>query len=186
MKWNPTSKSWEVSLRLHPQDLENAMQVETNRASIETSKTKATAVEKIGIEDKEFDGAVLEFIESHLFLQRTPTAMTHKELTALMELNRYSKRADAAEQRSRLKWIGKEQEKGWIWLHLEMTPPTIDPVSQKLWLIHDVLIDHVARQENTMAVDPTVNTKFSLQFKSDTTIQEFKQPVGSGATQATR
>lgn len=175
MTWNTESERWEVSLRLHPQDLELAM----NR---EASLATPSLGQKFSVEDSDFPANATLYINQHLFLRRTAFITTLNELTAILqsEANEVSK-ADATEKshpdvnRSQLKWIGMEQEKGWLWIHMEMESPVWNAEKEKLWMINELLLDHVPRQENTMAVDPVLQAKFSMQFKKDQRIRELSR-----------
>ena len=165
MKWNAQSKVWEVSLRLHPQDLEGAI----NKEQLQNG-SKA----KVGIDDDCFADLATQYLSSHFFLRRTPLAMNKEEFTAIVGSHSKS-REGADSDTSKLKWIGNEQERGWLWIHLELTPPTVDAERQKLWFVHSLLIANVDRQENTMAIDPVASEKFSLQFRKGLEFQEMKR-----------
>ena len=166
MKWNESSKRWEVSLRLHPQDLELAMHLDHAKANPSDPK-------KFSTEDTDFPEHAIEYINQHLFLRRSPTAMTQKELQAVLnaEASSASKSEETRSLRSASTWVGMEQERGWLWIHLELEQPQI-LANEKLWMNNSLLLDHVARQENTMSVDPGTQAKFSMQFKKDEFLRE--------------
>ena len=164
MKWNAKSKVWEVSLRLHPQDLEAAI----NKELFQDGRTN-----KVGIDDEGFSGVATQYLSSHFFLRRTPQAMNKEEFKAIMGSNSKARVAVDSDS-STLTWIGKEQEKGWLWIHLELTPPNLDAERQKLWFVHSLLIASVERQENAIAIDPVSSDKFSLQFRTGLEFQEMK------------
>ena len=165
MKWNADSKVWEVSLRLHPQDLE---------AAINREQFQDGFANKIGIDDDGFSDMAIKYLGAHFFLRRTPKAMNKEEFQAIIGSD--SKRQERVDSdKSEIKWIGKEQERGWLWIHLELTPPTLDADRQKLWLVHNLLIANVERQENTIAIDPVASKKFSLQFRTGLEFQEMKR-----------
>ena len=72
--------------------------------------------------------------------------------------------------RSSLKWIGMESERGWIWIYLEMYPPRLEAAkSSRDWLVHQLFLETVERQENSVVIYPQPRTtsakKYSLQFK---------------------
>lgn len=182
MKWNTESKVWEVSLRLHPQDLELAMTNEMFAGDV---------TKKVSTEDSEFPAQVTEYLGRHFFLRKTPKAMNEVELDAILRaelktelsLQSQPKKGGSAEnessgkpkpERSAVQWVGMEQEKGWLWLHIEVSPPTFEPSREKLWLVHRLLLESVGRQENTISVDPTDSKKFSLQFQQGASFREFK------------
>jgi hypothetical protein len=164
MKWNAKSKVWEVSLRLHPQDLEVAIDKEL----VTDGRTN-----KIGMDDEGFAGVATQYLSSHFFLRRTPQAMNKEEFKAILGSKSKSLEAFDSDS-STLKWIGTEQERGWLWIHLELTPPNLDAERQKLWFVHSVIIASVDRQENTIAIDPVASAKFSLQFRTGLEFQEMK------------
>ena len=164
MKWNAKSKVWEVSLRLHPQDLE---------AAIDKELFKDARTNKVGMDDEGFSDVATQYLTSHFFLRRTPQALNKDEFKAIMGSNPKSREAFDSDS-STLKWIGKEQERGWLWIHLELTPPSLDAERQKLWFVHSLLIASVERQENTIAIDPVASEKFSLQFRTGLEFQEMK------------
>lgn len=165
MKWNADSKVWEVSLRLHPQDLEAAINREQFQDGI---------ANKIGIDDDGFSDMAIKYLGEHFFLRRTLQAMNKEEFQAIVGADT-KLRETVDSDSSKLKWIGKEQERGWLWIHFEMTPPTLDAERQKLWFVHNLLIANVERQENTIAIDPVASKKYSLQFRTGLEFQEMKR-----------
>jgi len=166
MKWNAESKVWEVSLRLHPQDLETA--ISKDRFIDQPGK-------KISIDDEDFPEIAMEYLKRHFFLRSSPLAMNKEEFKAILRSQSARKAGEESpKEQSTLKWVGKEAERGWLWIHLELTQPTIVPERQKLWFVHRLLIDSVERQENTIAIDPTASKKFSLQFRTGEEFQEMK------------
>ena len=169
MKWNVESKVWEVSLRLHPQDLELAISKERFRDQ---------PGKKISIDDEDFQEAAIEYLNRHFFLRSSPLAMNKEEFKAILHSQTKEKeREDSPVDQSTLKWVGKESEKGWLWIHFELTQPTVDLERQKIWFVHRLLVQSVERQENTIAIDPTVSKKFSLQFRLGEEFQELKPTV---------
>ena len=172
MKWNQKAGAWEVSLRLHPQDLEAAMTSDLFRN--DPSK-------KVSAEDRNFPELAQKYLSQCFFIRRTPLAMSLEETMAALtdERSSDSKSNQAGEipaDRSTLKWVGTEQEKGWLWIHFEMKPPETKKGEHKLWLVHRVLLEHVVRQENTVSIDPAVSSKFALQFKKGEDVREMTSP----------
>jgi len=166
MKWNAESKVWEVSLRLHPQDLETAISKE--RFVNQPGK-------KISIDDEDFPEVAMEYLNRHFFLRISPLALNQEEFKAILRSQSARKAGEESpREQSTLKWVGKEAERGWLWIHLELNQPTIEPERQKIWFVHRLLIDSVERQENTIAIDPTASKKFSLQFRIGEEFQEMK------------
>lgn len=161
MKWNSQSNSWEVSLRLHPQDLEKAL-------SAERSKDKPN--ERVSVDDDGFSDLATKYLGSRFFVRRTPHAMNAEEFSAILQ----SETKPDPELVSSIQWVGMEQERGWLWIHLELTQPSVQPEQHKLWFVHRILLDAVERQENTIAIDPTRTEKYSLQFRSGLEFQEMK------------
>jgi len=161
MKWNSQSNSWEVSLRLHPQDLEKAL-----------SEARSTEKpnERVSVDDDGFSDLATKYLGSRFFVRRTPQAMNAEEFRAILQ----SETKPEPELVSSIKWVGMEQERGWLWIHLELTQPSVQPEQHKLWFVHRVLLDTVERQENTIAIDPTRTEKYSLQFRSGLEFQEMK------------
>ena len=166
MKWNLDAKVWEVSLRLHPQDLETAMS---------ESLFKEEPSKRVSIDDGGFPDLATKYLSSNFFVRRTPLVMTNKEFKESLRSKSKPTTIEEGEQvESVLKWIGMERERGWLWIHFEMTQPSVQAETQKLWFVHRLLLDTVARQENTIAIDPTATKKFSLQFRSGEEFQEMK------------
>lgn len=175
MKWNTEAKVWEVSLRLHPQDLEKAMNAELQ---------KAQRTQQITIDDDGFPELATNYLASHFYVRRCPLAMNNEEFNAILRSSKatswtttdFNQNANGNSDRdqSSLKWIGMEQERGWLWIHLELRQPNVQLEKQKLWMVNRILLDAVERQENTIAIDPVLNRKFSLQFRSAEEFQEMK------------
>ena len=175
MKWNAESNVWEVSLRLHPQDLEKAMNAELQ---------KAHRTEQVSIDDDGFPDLATNYLASHFYVRRSPLAMNNEEFNAILRSSKITSwitsvsaktsNEDSDRDRSTLKWIGMEQERGWLWIHIELTQPSIQLEKQKLWMVNRILLDSVERQENTIAIDPVLSRKFSLQFRTREEFQEMK------------
>lgn len=175
MTWNPREEIWEVSLRLHPQDLEKAL-------SNEWYRDKPS--QHVSIEDDNFPEIAKKYFGSHFFIRRSPAALKSAELKAILESSKSkswakmedtsTKKDEIDPEQSSLKWVGTEQERGWLWIHLELIAPRFDATRQKLWMVNRILVDSVERQENTVAIDPVTAKKFSLQFRSLEEFQEMK------------
>lgn len=170
MKWSSENQVWEVSLRLHPQDLETAMTADllaANRSS------------KVSIDESNFAELALPYFEKCFFLRRTPSAMNRDELASILkqdaqESERKESEHKESADRSSLKWIGMEQERGWLWIHLEMSQPKLESGRQKLWISNALLLSIVNKQENTISIQPDQGPKVSMQFRLGTEIQEMK------------
>ncbi|MEQ1830860.1 MAG: DUF6702 family protein [Pirellula sp.] len=163
MKWNTASERWEVSLRLHPQDLESAMS---------SALHGDQASKKVSTEDVDFPKLATKYLEQFFYVRRSPAAMKLSEIEAILKVEGQASEQEPKEDRSRLTWVGMEQERGWLWIHLEMQVPAVEPLKQKLWMVNRLLVHHVERQENTMAIDPSRGAKYSLQFKKDEEVRE--------------
>lgn len=175
MEWNDTDR-WEVALRVHPQDLEK-----------ELSKVVGKS---ISIEDQQFPQLVTNFLNDQFFVLRLPVDLVQQEVDqriseiskgALREAGTSATDKTATEEtsdvisredptRSRLKWIGMESERGWIWIYLEMYPPRLEATDRlRDWLVHQLFLETVERQENSVVIYPqprtTSSRKYSLQFK---------------------
>lgn len=170
MEWNDSDR-WEVALRVHPQDLER-----------ELSKVVGKS---ISIEDDSFPELVTDFLNGQFFIVRFPADLSRQELDErLSEMSKETQRkadinakVDAAEGttlqdpiRSYLKWVGIESERGWIWIYLELFPPRSESATgSRDWLVHQLFLETVERQENSVVIYPQPRTtstkKYSLQFK---------------------
>lgn len=166
MQWNANEGYWEVSLRMQPQDLEKAMSSEFG--------------EVISVEDRDFQERAVAYVNTQFFVWRRPESESLARVTdALAEIpsSRPGRTEDGnaawPEDRSQLKWVGMEQEKGWIWLHFEMVPPK-DAVACSNWLVHRIFLETVERQENSVSILPTRATRYSLQFKKGTPAQPMR------------
>ncbi|MBM3964500.1 MAG: hypothetical protein FJ308_05450 [Planctomycetes bacterium] len=170
MEWNGSDR-WEIALRVHPQDLEK-----------ELSKVVGKS---ISIEDDTFPGLVTDFLNGQFFIVRFSIDLSHQEIDErISEISKEAHseadtvtKADVAEgktlqdpTRSHLKWVGMESERGWIWIYLELFPPRSESVTESRdWLVHQLFLETVERQENSVVVYPQPRTnsarKYSLQFK---------------------
>jgi hypothetical protein len=162
MTWNAEAKHWEVSLRLHPQDLERSMKA-WRTSSLSPNSTPAeieAALKGCSVEDREFEELVVTFLDSQFFLRRAPIAMQKEELEKVVNSTKRE-----AKDFSKLKWVGREQEKGWLWIHLEMQPPEADLAVYRVWLCHQLFMEAVSRQENSVVIQPSKQIKYSLEYK---------------------
>lgn len=170
MEWNDSDR-WEVALRVHPQDLEKEL-------------SKAVG-KSISVEDEQFPQLVTDFLNDQFFVLRVPVDLGQQEIhqrnseiskgtlrgaesTTLTETADENHHKD--QTRSNLKWIGMESERGWVWIYLEMYPPRLERTNGlRDWLVHQLFLDTVERQENSVVIYPqprtTSSKKYSLQFK---------------------
>ncbi|MCE2785874.1 MAG: hypothetical protein LW699_13445 [Pirellula sp.] len=79
--------------------------------------------------------------------------------------------------RSTLQWVGMESERGWLWIHLELTPPVARGVESKMYLAHRIFLDRIEMQENTVAILHAPGNRGSLQFKKGESIKPLTAPV---------
>jgi hypothetical protein len=79
--------------------------------------------------------------------------------------------------RSTLQWVGMESERGWLWIHLELTPPVASGAESKMYLAHRIFLDRIAMQENTVAILHAPGSRSSLQFKKGEPIKPLNAPV---------
>ncbi len=144
MEWNQETLSWEVSLRIHPDDLQRAV-----------SRCAGERIElKLG---EESQPQVMSYLQSHFYLRSGDEGSNVRQLdsqgnstqASQSEASRVEGSDSAHTHRSTLKWHGSEMEKGWMWIYLELTPPqALGP----LHLVHEVLLDDVEKQSNTMVI----------------------------------
>jgi hypothetical protein len=168
MQWNATNKSWEVSIRLDPRDLESAMSVDFFWSPSD---------QKVSVTDDNFAELATRYLSQYFSIRRTPIATTAAELESLLkEKAAVPKPAESTDQ-SVISWVGMEPEQGWLWLHFEMSQPEVDESRHKLWLVHQLLLDTVANQENSILIDPRKSQRFSLQFRWGAAVREFKKPT---------
>ena len=168
MKWNQKADVWEVSIRLHPQDLESTLTAEL---------LKDQPTKKASVEDPDFPGLAQNYIQDNFFIRRTPLATKLSELNAILKSEgnidlTHSKAIEPYVDRSTLKWVGMEQERGWLWIHLELQQPAMVKGQHQLWFVNRLLLDQVDRQENTLSIDPTIGPKYALQFKKGEAVRE--------------
>jgi hypothetical protein len=136
--------------------------------------------EVISVEDRDFQERAVAYLNTQFFVWRRSESESLARVTdALAEIPspRPGRTEDGnaawPEDRSQLKWVGMEQEKGWIWLHFEMVPPK-DAVACSHWLVHRIFLETVERQENSVSILPTRATRYSLQFKKGTPAQPMR------------
>ena len=160
---------------MHPQDLEKALASELQ---------KVKSGKRVSIEDDDFPEVVTKYLNANFYVHRSAATMKRDEFKAILDslkeeswpkkLATPGKAKDENAPKSTLVWIGKEQEFGWLWMHLELTAPKVESDNEKLWMVNRILFDSVERQENTVAVDSVSNKKFKLQFRIDEEFQELK------------
>lgn len=164
MRWSPESSKWEVSLRMHPRDLELAI-ADANRKNISR-------------EDQDFSSHAIEFLENQFFLLSSPDTqdlkVLQKRISDLPPTKSLQQQDSTIGRRSRLEWVGMESERGWLWIHLEMTPPQSDGEKEPLYLVHRIFMDRIEAQENSVAILQTQTDRRSLQFKKGQSVKLFR------------
>jgi hypothetical protein len=160
MEWNAESGLWELSLRLHPQDLERAI----------TDARHAP----ISLEDIDFADKATEYLNDQFLIVRLPSSVELPEFNERLEKGNLQ--GENAEDRSHLKWIGMEQERGWLWIHFELQPPTSPLDGKRDWLVHRVFLDHIERQENSVRIQRG-KQRYSLQLKKGEPAQLMKESL---------
>lgn len=172
MAWNAQSKVWEVSLRLHPQDLERAMK-QWRISGVEKTLTdkELVALQKgCSVEDAEFEKVVVEFLQGEFFMLSMPKGATAGQVGERLAGKDFKASA------SRIEWVGKETEKGWLWLHFELVPPKLEAENSEYWLVHKLLIDIIEKQENSLSVQRNGKDKTALLFKKGETAHRLPPP----------
>lgn len=169
MTWNESSQVWEVAIRLHPLDLENAMSV--------------GAPKRRSIEDDDFPKQTMEYLKNQFFVVQAPKDLAEIDIQKQIAAPE-TKETTPTEKpvapwlsenhRSTLEWVGMEQERGWLWIYVEMKFPKPNPDQSKLWFVNRLLIDHVDKQENSLLLDSVTKPKYSLQFKKDEWVKALK------------
>jgi hypothetical protein len=156
MEWNSEQRCWEVSLRLHPQDLERALARENGAP--------------VSIDDRDFQDKATPFLNRHFAILHAPESISSKDLLTAIE------RDEKLFPQSELRWIGMEPERGWLWIHLELTPPSDRSTSgsgNTPWLIHSIFLDTIDRQENSVRIIHRTK-RYALQFQRGNEAQRLK------------
>ena len=165
MQYNSQTSRWEVSLRVHPRDLELAL-TDLHRKSISR-------------EDKDFPEHAIDYLENQFLLMHYRDSqdlkVIDKRISDLASARSLEAKGQAISSRSRLEWIGMENERGWLWIHLELIPPESDSNQGRLYLVHRIFLDRIEAQENSVAILYTRTQRSSLQFKKGQSVKPFGQ-----------
>lgn len=169
MRWNEEEKYWELSLRLHPQDLEQSMQrwrLSQSRDELQKGRPVEALLAGCRVEDPDFETYAIEFLNQHFFLsyQEEGKKLGHAQVSSAAS-------SIEANSKSKLVWVGKEYEKAWVWLHMELHPPQQPALDSRLYLSHKVLLGEIPEQENSVLVEQHGRQRFSLQFKGNELIK---------------
>jgi hypothetical protein len=156
MEWNEEKQHWEVSLRVHPQDLERAV---------------AQAQRKpCSIDDSHFSEQVIPFLNKQFAIVDLPASKSVSEVIVAMDS---MDSEESPPPQSELRWVGMESERGWLWIHLEMIPPNKIAPDHPAWLVHRIFLGTIDRQENSVRIIHGTN-RYSLQFLRDKEAQTMK------------
>ncbi len=121
LEYNVESKRIEVSVKLHSTDMDNAL--------------SAVLGKRVDIEKDQVDKELMKYLESHFYLLPESAAKA-EEITEKTPL-------------SKVHFIGKESDKGWLWVYFEMELPETD---ETLALVNTVFLDRIKDQINTVSV----------------------------------
>jgi hypothetical protein len=178
MRHNVQSGTWEVSLRMHPRDLELAL--------------SDLHKESVARESENFSKVAVDFLENQFFLISLSDTLSTKEIaeqvSGLEPMRSLERKSDSSsdtdgnrklprESRSTLQWVGMESERGWLWIHMELVPPESAPSDGKLYLVHRIFLDRIEMQENSVAILHAPGSRGSLQFKKGESIKPLAAPV---------
>ena len=130
MEFNRTTQRFEVSLKVHAIDIEQAL---TRLAQRKVNLDKDSQAERL----------LTEYLTQHFYFE--PIGITPRQPTAS---------ADAPpEKRSTIHYVGRELETTWLWIYFEVElPPTTTFANGQLKLVNSVLLDVTEGQINTVAV----------------------------------
>ncbi len=174
MRWNADNNVWEVALRIDPGDLETAIASELSTPE---------NVQYVDRSDSKFSEQLTEYLGRYFVLWRTDKEVSPKEFAELLDASakpspqgkEESESTKPASDRSTLKWVGMEQEKGWLWVYVELTPPPFEPEKHRLWMVHQLLLVTVDDQTNSVLVEKGPADKFNLQFKLGASFRPFEK-----------
>lgn len=131
-EFNPQSERFEVSLKVHANDLEQSLRLMTG--------------EKLDVEKDDIGEAVENFIDRFFYLLPAKVAkqIEERSLDAAGDAN-----ADEAQEfaRSKCKFAGKELDTTWIWLYFELELPETDA---PLAVVDAIFLDRIEKQINTL------------------------------------
>lgn len=160
MRWNEAQAHWEVSLRMHPHDLEVALQAIHGRS--------------ISLESDDFNQHARRFLENQFMLVALPKETSSVAANeSLKEIPTFAKDdTQGSENRSQLRWVGMESERGWLWIHFELIPPVKREPGDQLHLVHRIFLDRIDKQENSVAI---LSGGLDLAGKPDRSALQFKK-----------
>ncbi|MEM7560274.1 MAG: DUF6702 family protein [Planctomycetota bacterium] len=121
LEFNAKSKRVEVSLKLHSTDMDNALSADLGK--------------RVDVEKDKVDKELTKYLEGHFYLLPESAAKA-EEVTEKTPL-------------SKVHFVGKELDKGWLWVYFEMELPKTD---EPLALVNTVFLDRIKDQINTVSV----------------------------------
>lgn len=133
MEWNTTSQKWEVAVRVQSTDLQTAVRRFT--------KTQ------VNVDGENIPEELVIYLSEHFYLSNATPAESRKQ--EAIASKREAPSSSESSNRSDLKWVGHEVERGWMWLYFELTPTKSD---KELYLTNALLLETVEGQTNTMLV----------------------------------
>lgn len=104
--WNPQSKRWEISLRVHAGDIEIAL--------------TQFAGKKLNIESDESQKTICEYLSNRFRISGQSAARSLKPTD--FASSTISDKTQSSEVGNRLHWLGQELEGNWAWFYFEMEP----------------------------------------------------------------
>ncbi|MEM8732813.1 MAG: DUF6702 family protein [Planctomycetota bacterium] len=197
MEFNADTKRFEVSLKMHAADLENAIAQRTGK--------------RIDVEEDGGEEQIIAYLNEHFFLfafepdespesggpnkegnaGRDSDAVERAEVAARTTTLKKALGELAKEERekskafSKLHFVGKEMETTWVWVYFEMELPKRDTASdgdsvaplvklqsQQWGIQNSILLDMIRGQINTVSLR-AANKRVSLKFNAQTYLADF-------------
>lgn len=141
IEWNPETRRFEVSLKLHASDLEHALSRLTGR--------------QVHVEDNDIGEEIERYLNDCFYVTRLNGSSPPDHHVS-----------QATVPRSKTRWVGKEMEATWIWLYFELeipeavtaplrapsgNPEATRKSGEGLVLVNKVLQEFVDEQINTVS-----------------------------------
>ena len=161
MEWNEAEGKWEISLRMHPSDLQTAVsRVAGSRVEIDPEKKEIPELTRylqshfrLGKEFTEPKGKIGNTdpkanSDRKRNVDEKPRAQS-SESKGENEVASNGENSKLPDPDARFRWVGMELERGWIWVYFEIDSPKEE---RELFLTHQVLLKDVENQVNTIVV----------------------------------
>ena len=162
---NHRTKRIEVALRLHPSDLERALE--------QMSRSTKRSYRRIQLEkEPKVDELILRYLQSSIQLHELKDKTTAKKTGSA----RTSKSA-------KLVWVGKEVDVKWAWLYFEIPIPKKG--LQNATLSNKVFFELLDNQVNTIVLKDG-KRKQTLSFDKSHGTRRIKLPQAAGAPSSSR